>query len=122
VTRLHHVNVVVPPGGTEPGVAFYTEVLGFTRIPKAEGLRPDGAWLELPDHGVQLHLSERPGSIHPQAHFALVLDDFAAVCDRLAEREAEMTAAEDIFGGGRIFTRDPAGNRIELLERAGTLA
>ena len=30
--------------------------------------------------------------------------------------------AEDIFGGGRCFTRDPFGNRIELLERAGQLA
>jgi hypothetical protein len=29
--------------------------------------------------------------------------------------------AGDVFGGRRGFTRDPAGNRIELLERSGSL-
>lgn len=119
--RVHHVNVVVPPGGTDRCVAFYTEVLGLERIPKAEGLRPDGAWLAIDDR-TQLHLSEREGSPHPAAHFALVFDDFATLRRRVEDAGAEWIEAEDIFDGGRAFTRDPAANRIELLERAGALA
>ena len=119
--RVHHVNVVVPPGATDECVRFYCDVLGLTRIAKPASLRPDGAWLAI-DAGTQLHLSEREGDAHPTAHFALVLDDFEAVHERAMAAGAEWGDAEDIFRGGRAFTRDPAGNRIELLERAGDLA
>jgi hypothetical protein len=69
--RLHHVNVVVPPGRTDNVVAFYTDVLGLRRV-AAVG----APWEHQPP----------------------------------------------VFGGRRGFTRDPEGNRIELLERAGDLA
>jgi catechol 2,3-dioxygenase-like lactoylglutathione lyase family enzyme len=121
VPRVHHVNVVVPPGATDECVRFYCDVLGLTRIAKPSSLRPDGAWLAI-DAATQLHLSERDGAAHPSAHFALVIDDFEAMHERVMAAGAEWGDAEDIFHGGRAFTRDPAGNRIELLERAGDLA
>lgn len=121
MNRLHHVNVVVPPGEGEAVAAFYTSVFGFERIDKAAGTRADGAWLALAD-GIQLHLSEREGTAHQQQHFAVVVDDFDGVRERLAATRSAWQDAEDIFGGGRGFTFDPAGNRIEVLERAGSLA
>lgn len=120
--RLHHVDVVVAPGQTEAVLPFYERVLGLTRVPKPlEGVDASGAWLDIAD-GAQLHVSERPGERHPDPHFGLVVDDFAAVLDRLAEAGAPWTEQPDLFGGRRGFTRDPAGNRVELLERAGELA
>ena len=115
--RLHHVNVTVPPGQTDRTLAFYRDVLGFTQVPKPEGTEPRGAWL-LIDQMTQLHVSERDAPPSPDAHFALVVDDFHTVVARLEE----FSPAPPIFGGGRGFTRDPAGNRIELLERTGDLA
>ncbi len=119
--RLHHVNVVVPPGQTGAAVEFYGGVLGLSRVPKpAAGVAQGGAWLDIVA-GTQLHVSERDGDRHPDPHFGLVVDDFAGVLDRLAASGAPWTEQADLFGGRRGFTRDPAGNRVELLERAGEL-
>jgi catechol 2,3-dioxygenase-like lactoylglutathione lyase family enzyme len=120
--RIHHVNVVVPPGGTDDVVPFYVEVLGLRRVAKpAEGVAASGAWFDI-DATTQVHVSERPGEVHPQSHFGLVVDDFDAVLARLAAAGAPWEDQADVFGGRRGFTRDPAGNRVELLERAGDLA
>ena len=119
--RIHHVNVVVSPGGTEAALSFWGGVLGLRRIDKPAVLDPSGAWFEV-DGLTQIHVSERDGQPHPSAHVALVVDDFPALLERLAAAGAEFTPAEDLFGGARGFTRDPAGNRVELLERSGELA
>jgi catechol 2,3-dioxygenase-like lactoylglutathione lyase family enzyme len=96
--RLHHVNVVVPVGATDRVVAFHA------------------------DDGAQVHVCERDGERHPQAHFGLVVDDFDAVLGRLATAGAPWEDQSQIFGGRRGFTRDPEGNRVEILEPAGELA
>ncbi len=120
--RLHHVNVVAPPGGTEAAVRFYRDVLGLARVPKpVEGTAPTGAWFAI-DDTTALHVSERAGAPHPQVHFGLVVDDFDATLARLAQAGAGWSEQPDVFGGRRGFTRDPHGNRIELLERAGSLS
>ena len=122
MTRLQHVNVLVPRGRADEVAAFYVDVLLLTRIAKpAEGTTGGGAWLAIDEH-TQLHLSERDVGGHPDQHFALVVDDFADVLIRLAAAGAPWTEQADLFGGRRGFTRDPAGNRIELCERAGSLA
>ena len=115
------MNVVVPPGGTDAALSFWGGVIGLRRVDKPAVLDPSGAWLEV-DAQTQIHVAERDGRPHPSAHVALVVDDFAALMERLAAAGAEFTPGEDLFGGGRGFTRDPAGNRIELLERSGDLA
>ena len=120
--RLQHANVVIPRGRTEEVAAFYEDVLGLRRIPKPEALAGrGGAWFDV-DGYAQVHLSERDGEVHADSHFALVVDDFDGTLATLARHGADWTEQEDVFGGRRGFTRDPAGNRIELLERAGTLA
>jgi catechol 2,3-dioxygenase-like lactoylglutathione lyase family enzyme len=116
MAAIHHVNVNVPRGRSELIAAFYGDVLGFNRIKRPDNGR-EGIWLDMGD-GTQLHLSERDDPPATQPHFALVVDDLQAVRARLAEAGAEFQSAEDIFGtGGRGFTRDPAGNRIELIAR-----
>jgi catechol 2,3-dioxygenase-like lactoylglutathione lyase family enzyme len=121
--RLHHVNIVVLPGQTDQLVDFYTEVLGLRQVPKpAEGVSPGGAWFDINDSH-QLHVSERADAVmHDDMHFGLVVDDFDAVLGRLAAAGAPWKEQADLFGGRRGSTRDPLGNRIELLEAAGSLA
>jgi predicted enzyme related to lactoylglutathione lyase len=121
VTRLQHANVVIPRGSTGTVAPFYSDVLGLARIDKPAALDARGAWFDV-DGFAQVHLSERDGERHEDAHFALVVDDFDGVLRRIADSGAPWTEQEDVFGGRRGFTRDPAGNRIELLERSGSLA
>lgn len=116
--RLHHVNVTCHPDDTETVAAFYREVLRLAPVGKAAGTDPAGAWFTI-DATSQVHLSEREAAAHPDAHFALVVDDFAGVVERLRRDGHEWQTAPQIFGSGRGFTRDPAGNRIEVLEAAG---
>ena len=121
--RLHHVNVVVPKGATDRVVGFYTDVLGLRRVAKPdEGVDASGAWFDIGDTGSQVHVSERDGERHPQAHFGLVVDDFDAVLGRVRAAGASWEDQPPIFGGRRGFTRDPEGNRVELIEAAGELA
>lgn len=121
MTRLQHANVVIPRGTTAEVAAFYEHVLGLRRIPKPPALDPSGAWFDV-DGYAQVHLSERDGERHPDSHFALVVDDFDETLAALAQNGAPWTEQEDVFGGRRGFTRDPAGNRVELLEATGTLS
>jgi catechol 2,3-dioxygenase-like lactoylglutathione lyase family enzyme len=116
VTKLHHVNIPVPVGRSQPIAAFYCDVLGFRVIKRPENERA-GAWLEM-DDGTQLHLSERDGAAHPDQHFAIMVDDLSALRVRLGEAGAAFVPADDVFiTGGRGFTYDPAGNRIELIAK-----
>jgi predicted enzyme related to lactoylglutathione lyase len=116
VRVLHHVNVNVARGQSESVAGFYCDVLDFGRIPRPDNGR-EGIWLDMGD-GTQLHLSERDDVPNTQPHFALVVDDLPAMRARLADAGADFQTADDVFGtGGRGFTRDPAGNRIELIQR-----
>jgi catechol 2,3-dioxygenase-like lactoylglutathione lyase family enzyme len=121
--RLHHVNIVVRPEETERLVEFYTDVLRMRRADKpAEGTSPGGAWFDISASN-QLHISERSDAVmHDDMHFGLVVDDFDAVLRRLDAAGAPWKPQADLFGGRRGSTRDPLGNRIELLEPAGDLA
>ncbi len=120
--RLHHVNIVVRPGETDRLLDFYTEVLGLAQVEKpSEGTTPGGAWFDI-DEAHQLHISERVDAVmHDDMHFGLVVDDFDAVLARIAAAGAPWRPQADLFGGRRGSTRDPLGNRIELLEPVGQL-
>jgi catechol 2,3-dioxygenase-like lactoylglutathione lyase family enzyme len=117
------VNVVVRPGETGRVVAFYRDVLGLTPTTKpTEGTTAGGAWFDI-NESHQLHISERADAVmHEDMHFGLVVDDFDAVLARLDAAGAPWQPQADLFGGRRGSTRDPLGNRIELLEPTGRLA
>ena len=113
------------PGETEHGRGFYTDVLGL-HAGREAGRGDDaagGAWFDINDAN-QLHISERADAVmHDDMHFGLVVDDFDGVLAPAGRRPARRGSRKpDLFGGRRGSTRDPLGNRIELLEPAGQLA
>lgn len=107
--------------------AFYEDVIGLESIatPKAQSPRMmPFRWLGLGEH--ELHIVQRDPdiardlglSINPslQTHFALLVDDLAALKGRLTESETEWIewGGVGIRGLNQIFVRDPDGNVVEF--------
>ena len=112
ILSLDHVQLAMPPGGEARARWFYGEVLGMTELPKPEAMRARGG-LSF-DGGIHLGLEDgmRPSA---KVHAALVVEDIEAVRHALAAAGCEWHEAEDLPGVRRGHTRDPFGNRIEIM-------
>ena len=114
--RLHHVNVVVPPGCTGDVVDFYA-LLGLTQVPKpTEGVAQTGAWFDFPGGTQQLHVSERDVQTNADQHFAVVVDDLDRLVTALRDDGHPFDRKPDLLGARRGNTADPYGNTVELIE------
>ena len=102
---INHVALEV--GDIEEALAFYDELFEFTLRGKGDGR----AFIDLGDQF--LALSEAPdagkGDV-PDRHFGLVVDDRAAVLDRLAARGIVL------LDGPFCDFLDPWNNRIEIVQ------
>jgi len=113
VKEFLHVNVEVTD--LPRALAFYRR-LGLEEIPRLGTPGRDGAWLRFPD-GKQLHLSiGAPGPLG-RAHIAVLVEDLAATRAVLGAGGAPFETERDIPGMIRFFTRDPDGNRLEIVQR-----
>lgn len=106
--RLAHVNLRVER--LEEAVRFYREGLGLQEIDRGDP-QGRGAWFRLGDS--ELHLSEdavpQPSS---KRHFAVEVDNLDAA-RRAVTWAGGRVEKED---AGRFWTRDPSGNRIEIVQ------
>jgi catechol 2,3-dioxygenase-like lactoylglutathione lyase family enzyme len=112
ILRIDHVQLSIPRGGEPAARAFYATVLGLREVPKPEPMRARGGmWF---DGGLHLGLED---DMRPQQkmHAALVLDDLDAVVERLVAAGFAWTPSDELPGVRRGHTRDPFGNRLELV-------
>jgi catechol 2,3-dioxygenase-like lactoylglutathione lyase family enzyme len=118
VVGIDHVQLAIPPGGEDAARKFYGGVLGLVEVPKPEAMRARGGlWFQAGP--VQIHLGIEDGMrASAKVHPALVVTDFDAWLARLAAAGCEWKAApnDELPGVRRGHTKDPAGNRIELIE------
>jgi catechol 2,3-dioxygenase-like lactoylglutathione lyase family enzyme len=113
VREILHVNVEVTD--LERALRFY-RLLGLQEIERHGTPGRPGAWLRFPD-GRELHLSLGAARPRSRAHFAVLVDDLEAARAAFAGCGAPFETERDIPGLARFFTRDPDGNRIELVQR-----
>jgi catechol 2,3-dioxygenase-like lactoylglutathione lyase family enzyme len=113
VVALDHVQVTTPEELMDEVIDYYRDCLDLERLDKPEGTRPAGAWFRLGE--AELHLSMDPHNPPKEAHFAISVDDFEAVIKRLRTRGQHIEQARAIPMRRRCYTRDPAGNRIEIM-------
>lgn len=119
ILSLHHANLTFPPGLEAETVGFYVETLGLEALPKPHGRRSQGAWLRI--GAAEIHLSpDAPGRTEQLAadrHLCLVVSDLDSAEARLRAAGAPIEHdPRPPVGYRRLFTRDPAGNRLELSE------
>ena len=113
VSGIEHVHITTPEELEDKVVEWYEGVLGLQQVDKPEGTLPKGTWFRA---GAQeIHLSKDEHNPPKDAHFGLVVDDFAAAIEVLRATGCHIEQAANIPGRRRCYTRDPAGNRIELL-------
>ena len=113
--KLHHVQLAMPRGRENDAEAFYSGLLGLTRVPKPPNLEQRGGCWFCGD-AVELHLGvEEPFAPAKKAHPALQVPELAALKSRLEAAGAEVWEDEPLEGYDRFYASDPFGNRIEFL-------
>jgi catechol 2,3-dioxygenase-like lactoylglutathione lyase family enzyme len=113
VAGFDHVNVTTPEELETEVLEWYQSCLGLQRLDKPDGARAAGGWFEVGRQ--QLHVSLDTHNPPSAAHFGLVVDDTAGVIERLRSNGCHIEQARPIAGRRRFYTRDPAGNRIEIV-------
>ena len=117
VAGLHHVQITIPPGAEEAARAFYVGVLGLTEIPKPASLAGRGG-LWLTTGNLELHIgTEDDVDRHStKAHVAFAVTDLPEWRLRLAAAGCSIVESIPMPDYDRLGTRDPFGNRLELIE------
>ncbi len=117
IVGLDHVLVAAPEGCEDEARRFYGELLGLPEIDKPAPLRArGGVWFQC--GGQQLHVgTERGFAPARKAHPALRVADgqLDALAERLRRAKEHVEWDDDLPGARRFYTRDPWGNRVELL-------
>ncbi|MGH2746391.1 MAG: VOC family protein [Actinomycetota bacterium] len=113
VLGVDHVTVTTPEELEGDVLDWYQDCLGLERVEKPEGTRASGGWFRV--GGQEIHVSIDPHNPLRTAHFGLVVDDFGVTVARLRAQGCHIEQATHIPGRRRCFTRDPAGNQIEIV-------
>jgi len=118
VVAIDHVQLAIPRGGEAEARRFYGDVLRFVEVPKPEPMRARGGmWFASGPVGIHLGIEDemRPSV---KAHPALIVDVLDAYAARLVAAGFEWKPSDEIPGTRRGHTKDPFGNRIELIEQS----
>jgi len=118
ISTIDHVQMTVPKALESECLAFYRSVLGLKEIPKPEQLRArGGAWFEVGP--LQFHIGIDPEpSPKSKRHVCFLVSDLARAKQSVLRSGVTIEEEGVAEGLSRFFVRDPAGNRIEIGERA----
>lgn len=117
VTSIDHVQVAFPPELETEMLAFYGGLLNLQQVNKpANTGDARGAWFNAGN--TQLHLGVQAEGFVParKAHVGLVVESLEAAAATLQAAGRPVTFGSDLPGFKRLFSEDPAGNRLEFLQ------
>ena len=107
-TGVDHVDITAPEELAEETTAWYRDRLGL------EQLDSDRAGGRFAVGDQELHITLDPHNPSEKAHFCLLVENFEAIVAALREAGSHIEQARQIRGRRRFYTRDPAGNRLEI--------
>ncbi|MEF3354998.1 VOC family protein [Paenibacillus sp. GYB006] len=117
---IDHVQLAGPPGCESEARHFYSEILGFTEIPKPEVLQKrGGVWFLCGSHEVHIGV-QADFSPATKAHPAFDVKQLEALRSYLVDQGIPVIAddARQEEGVVRFYLHDPFGNRLEFMERS----
>lgn len=117
IRGVDHVQIAVPPALEQAALRFYGHVLGLKRLPKPEGTDDTrGAWFDAGN--VQVHVGIQLQGFTPahKAHVGFVVEDLTRLRATLKADGRPVKDGGAIPGFTRVFSEDPAGNRLEFLQ------
>lgn len=117
IQGIDHIQLAIPVGGEGQARVFYQGVLGLNEVAKpAELAARGGCWFE--NEAVRIHIGVEP-DFHParKAHPAFLVADLDPVVAVLRDGGWVVKPDSELPNYRRIFTEDPFGNRIELMQR-----
>lgn len=115
-SRLHHVQLAIPPAGEDRCREFWGGILGMDEVDKPPVLAArGGCWFR--GGGLEVHLGvETDFTPARKAHPGILVSDIGALATSLTEAGIEVTWDGEFPGHDRFYACDPFGNRLEFLE------
>ena len=122
VLALDHIQLAMPSGEETHARGFYSGVLGLPEKQKPPNLTVyGGAWFQ--QGSLKVHLGvDTNFTPARKAHPAFIVDDLDGVAALLRDHGCPVTFDDAMPGSRRLFTEDPFGNRIELIQDATSAA
>jgi catechol 2,3-dioxygenase-like lactoylglutathione lyase family enzyme len=118
ISRLHHVQITIPSDGEAVARGFYLDFLGLPEIPKPDSLKARGGfWLSLAGREIHVSLEDGVNRLSTKAHLAYQVIDLGFWRLRFKNAGFEVLEGIAIPGFTRFETRDPFGNRLELIAK-----
>jgi catechol 2,3-dioxygenase-like lactoylglutathione lyase family enzyme len=116
IVAVEHVQLAMPPGAEDRARAFYSGLLGLPERAKPPHLAArGGVWFE--STTVKIHLGvEREFRPARKAHPGLRVEGLQELVRALRAAGHETVEDEPLEGYDRVYTYDPFGNRLELME------
>lgn len=110
---LQHTTLEVRADQVDACVRFW-ELLGFTPMLPPPLLRDGFRWVTR--EGTQIHLTtvDEP-SVPQRGHVAVLPPDYDAAIAALRDAGFEPAPGSDAWNAPRMFVRDPAGHRVEIM-------
>ncbi|WP_310620494.1 VOC family protein [Flexibacterium corallicola] len=117
IIGLDHIQIAMPKGEEEKTRHFYGQTLGFEEVDKPAEIRGrGGAWFQAGP--VNLHVGVQEDFVPARkAHPGFLVESLSDMEAKLEAGGYEFAHEKQIKGYRRLFTEDPFGNRIELMEK-----
>ncbi|MCG0283969.1 glyoxalase [Streptomyces sp. PSAA01] len=118
-SRLHHVQLAIPPGAEDKCRRFWGDVLGMTELEKPPVLAArGGCWFR--GGGLEVHLGvEKDFTPARKAHPGILVENLHSLATRLEAAEMQVIWDGEFPGHERFYSYDLLGNRLEFMEPHG---
>jgi len=119
IIGIDHIQIAVPRALEQECLSFYRTVLSLPEIEKPEELKArGGAWFQI-SSTTQMHIGVDPdASPKSKRHICFLVSDLSAAKTATQKFGVAIEEESKAEGLNRFFIRDPAGNRIEIGQRA----
>jgi catechol 2,3-dioxygenase-like lactoylglutathione lyase family enzyme len=113
---VDHIQITVPKALEAECVALYRQSLGSPEIPRPQELQGrSSAWFQVGEHHVGIDPEASPES---RRHIGFLVAGVTAARREVLAQGICLEEEDVADGRSRFFIRDPAGNRIEIGQRA----